>query len=73
MVCISPVDRLVDLHARLIVRRHDQRPVRVPGVVARDGGEPLVAVGDFMHAALVLEVVDRAVHLAARQLLDDVL
>ena len=29
--------------------------------------------GDFVHAPLVLEVVDGAVHLAARQLLDDVL
>ena len=30
-------------------------------------------VGDFVHAALVLEVADGPAHLAARELLDDVL
>ena len=66
------VDGLVDLHPRLIVWRHDQRPVRIPGVGVRDGGEPLLAVGDFVHAPLVFEIVDGPEHVAARQLLDDV-
>jgi len=67
----EPVNRLVDLVARFIVRRNDQRAVRVFGIFARNGGEPLVAVDNLMHATLPLEQTDRGGYVAARQLLDD--
>src|SRR6202035_625793 len=49
---------------------HDQRPVRIRGIGVGDGGEPGVSLGDFMDAALLIEVVNRVTHLAVRQAFD---
>lgn len=65
------MDHLIDFLARAIIGRHDQRAVGLPEILARDRVEALVAVGDGMHAALRVQLVDGAADLAAGELLDD--
>ena len=46
------VDHLIDIQARAIVGRHDQRAVRLLEILARDRGQPFIAVRDCMDAPL---------------------
>ena len=57
----------------MVVGRDDERAVRVLGVRLCDGGVPLLLVGHFVHAPLVLEAAYRLVHLTACELFDHLL
>jgi hypothetical protein len=46
------VDHLIDLQARAIVGRRDERAVRLLEILARDRGQPFIAVRDCMDAPL---------------------
>ena len=41
------------------------------GVVACDGLEPLAAIDDFVHAALIVKAFESSAYVAARELFDD--
>ena len=56
-----------------VVRRDDKRLARVLDVLVRDGRQPLLARGDFVHAALLVKAFDGAVHISARALFNDCL
>ncbi len=61
---------LIDLAARLIIRRHYQRPLRGAHVLACDLNDALFAVFDLQHAPLAIEIADGFADLAPRKLLD---
>ena len=63
------MDLAVDLAARCIVRRHNQRPLRRAHILAGHLADALPPVPDLMHAALAVEARDRFVHFAPRKLL----
>ena len=60
------VNHVVEILSRLVVRRDDERRVRVFDVLVRDGGQAFLAWADFVHAALVVEPLDGLCDLAAR-------
>jgi len=62
------VDHVVEILSRLVVRRDDERRLRVFNVLVRDGGQAFLARGDFMHAPLTIKVFDGAVHVSPREL-----
>src|SRR6266851_3944256 len=61
---------LIDLAAGLVIRRHDQRPLRRAHVFAGYLTDALIAVFDLQHAALAVEVADGFADLATHKLLD---
>jgi len=59
------VDHVVEILPRLIVRRDHECRLRVLGVLVCDRREALLARPDLMHAALVIELFDRTMHVSA--------
>jgi hypothetical protein len=64
------MDGAIEFRAGLVVRRDDKGSFRLLGVGLRDGFNACVVVRDLMHAALLIELGDRVVDFAARELLD---
>jgi hypothetical protein len=65
------VNHVVEILSRLVVRRDDERRVRVFDVLIRDGGKALLARPDFMDAALLIKPFDGTLHVSTRQLFND--
>jgi hypothetical protein len=65
------VNDVIEVVPRCMIRRHHQRAGGILDVLVRDRRQPLVAVRDFMHPLLVVELLDRAADVPARQVLDD--
>src|SRR4051812_20734823 len=61
---------LIDLAAGIVIRRHDQRPLRRAHVFAGYLTYALIAVFDLQHAALLVEITDGLADLATCKLLD---
>ena len=61
---------LIDLTAGLIIRRHNQRPLRRAHVLSGYLTDTLFAVFDLQHATLLVEVANRCAHLASCKLFD---
>jgi hypothetical protein len=64
------VNHAVDFYPRSVVRRRDQRAVRVFEVLARDRIEPDADVLDFVHATLSVEGLDSLLDFTAGELFD---
>jgi hypothetical protein len=60
------VNHLIEIHAGLIVGRDDEGCLRVLHVLVRDRIQSFVALRDFMHAALAVELLDAASDLSPR-------
>lgn len=65
------VDHVVEILSRLVVRRDDERGVRVFDVLVRDGGQAFLSRADFMHAPLMIKALDGALHISPRELFNN--
>ena len=63
------MDNLIDLRARLIVRRHDQCSFRLHCIRFGDFLEPLVRIYDFVNAPLIVQLFHCFPNLATREVL----
>jgi len=63
----------IQLLARLIVRRHDERLVWMCGVRHGDGLSPIVTIGDLMNATLLVKARQGIAHLGDGEMFDDTL
>jgi hypothetical protein len=64
---------VVELLPRLVVWRDDEGPLAAGRVVASDRAEPLLSVGDLVHASLLTKLRDGFTYPTLRQVLNDVL
>ena len=65
------VNYIIEILSRLVVRRDDERRVRVFHVLVGDGRQAFLAGRDFVHPALLVKPCEGAVHVAASQLLNN--
>src|SRR5438105_5030585 len=73
MAGLLPVlmDEVIEVLSRGMIRRYHQGAIGIVDVLLRDGCQPLVAVRDFMHTLLVVELPDRPSDVPVRQVLDN--
>jgi hypothetical protein len=64
---------LIDLAARTVVRRNNECAARRLGILSRNGRNTFIVSPYLMHTALLLKTFDGGSHLAACQLLNDLL
>jgi hypothetical protein len=65
------MDTLIDLASGVMIRCHDQRPIRLSDVGVGDRCETVGAADDFVDASLMVQLLNRGVNLAAREVFDD--
>jgi hypothetical protein len=65
------VNDLIQVTPGLMIRGDDQRPVRIGDVRPRNGDQSLVAIPDFVHAALIGQLSDCPADLTLCEVLDD--
>jgi hypothetical protein len=64
---------LIDLATRTVIRRNDQCAAGRLGLLSRNGRDAFIVPPYLMHAALLVKTLDGGSHLAACQLLNDLL
>lgn len=66
-----PVNDVVEILPRLVVRRDDERRMRLLDVLVRDRVQAFLAWTDFVHATLLVEAFDRTVDITTGELFHD--
>ena len=65
------MDALIDLHARTIVRRNHECPIRRCCVLLCNRPNPSVVIGNLVDPALPIKILDSFMNLPARELFND--
>src|SRR5215469_70775 len=65
------MNAVIDVHARPIVGRHNERVLRRLRILLRDGRNALVMSPNFVHPALLIEILDRFPYVTPCELFND--